>query len=98
MKKGIIIGMVIMTIVVIALGAIYDYCPSIARVIWPDLAKFKETPIYEGNIFSEELVGSIPMNYKETHVCALLDEGVEPYRFTGWFTYDFDVDRWIYCQ
>ena len=95
--KGLIIGMMIVNVVVIAFGAIYDYVPSLAQKIWPDSVKFKKIPIHEDNIFDDEIIGEIPMKYfSKTHVCEIWDG--EPHMISGLFTYDFETDRWIWCQ
>ena len=103
MKKnfgiGMLFGALIVVLIVIALGAIYDYNENLAKVIWPDSRKFTEIPIHEESIFDENIIGAIPAKYiDKTHVCELLPEGRTPYEFSGIFTYDFDVNRWIYCQ
>lgn len=94
-----------MVLLGIAFGAIYDYCPGLARLIWPNHGKFKEILIYK-DLFDEEYpVGSIPQEYfNQTHVCEIWgvegvdDANLDPVRVSGIFTYDFDIDRWIYCQ
>ena len=99
MLKGIIVGIVAMLTIVCALGAIYDYCPSIARVIWPNSIRHREIKVHENSIFDEEVIDIIPTVYADQmHTCYLLDEGQIPYEFTGWFRFDFGRDRWIYCQ
>ena len=101
MKKNFVLGMLlgasIIIAIIIALGAIYDCVPSVARMIWPESAKFKEIDIHQSDIFDEEIIGSIPMNYfTKTHVCELWDG--EPTTVFGLFTYDFDIEQWIWCQ
>lgn len=94
---GIVVGIIIMIATVVILGYIYDYEPSVAQVIWPNSVKFKNVPIHEDNIFDETIIGSIPMEYfTKTHVCEIFDG--EPMMVSGVFTYDFDLDKWIYCQ
>ena len=96
---GMLCGAIVVLTIVCALGAIYDYCPSIARVIWPNSIRHREIKVHEYTIFDEEVVDVIPTVYADSmHTCYILDENQTPYEFTGWFRFDFSRDRWIYCQ
>ena len=95
--KGMIAGVAIVIVIVIALGAIYDYMPEMAQKIWPDSVKFKTVSIHEDNIFDDTVIGEIPMQYfSKTHVCELWDG--DPAMVSGIFTYNLDIDQWIWCQ
>ena len=99
MVIGIVVGIVAMLTIVCALGAIYDYVPSVARVIWPNSIRHKNVEIHANDIFDNEIIDVIPRTYvDQMHTCYVLDEGQTPYEFTGWFRFDFGKDSWIYCQ
>ena len=94
---GVVCGIVMIITVVVALGAIYDYVPEVARIIWPDSIRYKEIEIHQESIFDEEVIGSIPMNYlTKTHICEIWDG--EPKMVSGLFLYEFDTDEWVWCQ